>query len=70
MQVLFEITDPELHILDEFEDFEYERNVVEVSLVVSIPILLLSYTLVGSMQLDVLIPLVVNAYGWEYVPLT
>ncbi|KAF3781012.1 AIG2-like protein [Nymphaea thermarum] len=34
-KVLFEITDPELRILDEFEDFEYERNVVEVSLVES-----------------------------------
>lgn len=33
-QVLLEITDPELHILDEFEDVEYERSSVEVSLLV------------------------------------
>ncbi|TQE00592.1 hypothetical protein C1H46_013836 [Malus baccata] len=31
-RVLVEITDPELHILDEFEDVEYERSSVEVSL--------------------------------------
>ncbi|TQE00589.1 hypothetical protein C1H46_013833 [Malus baccata] len=31
-KVLVEITDPELHILDEFEDVEYERSSVEVSL--------------------------------------
>ncbi|KAB2629552.1 AIG2-like protein [Pyrus ussuriensis x Pyrus communis] len=31
-KVLLEITDPELHILDEFEDVEYERSSVEVSL--------------------------------------
>lgn len=29
------ITDPELIILDEFEDVEYERSNVEVSLLVS-----------------------------------
>ncbi|KAH0989765.1 hypothetical protein GBA52_001248 [Prunus armeniaca] len=33
VQLLLGITDPELHILDEFEDVEYERNTVEVSLV-------------------------------------
>ncbi|CAL2234458.1 unnamed protein product [Prunus armeniaca] len=32
-KLLLGITDPELHILDEFEDVEYERNTVEVSLV-------------------------------------
>lgn len=35
MQVLLGITDPELHILDEFEDVEYERSTVEVSLMVN-----------------------------------
>ncbi|XP_007011515.2 PREDICTED: protein AIG2 [Theobroma cacao] len=30
-KVLFGITDPELHILDEFEDVEYQRSLVEVS---------------------------------------
>ncbi|OMO61942.1 AIG2-like protein [Corchorus capsularis] len=33
--VLFGITDPELHILDEFEDVEYQRTPVEVSLLES-----------------------------------
>ncbi|OMO91094.1 AIG2-like protein [Corchorus olitorius] len=33
--VLFGITDPELHILDEFEDVEYQRTAVEVSLLES-----------------------------------
>ncbi|BFG18639.1 hypothetical protein CerSpe_049130 [Prunus speciosa] len=32
-KLLLGITDPELHILDEFEDVEYERSTVEVSLV-------------------------------------
>ncbi|XVE71405.1 hypothetical protein DITRI_Ditri10aG0147500 [Diplodiscus trichospermus] len=31
-RVLLGITDPELHILDEFEDVEYQRTDVEVSL--------------------------------------
>ncbi|KAL5559413.1 hypothetical protein UlMin_035624 [Ulmus minor] len=31
-RVLKDITDPELYILDEFEDVEYERRTVEVSL--------------------------------------
>ncbi|XP_010525863.1 PREDICTED: AIG2-like protein A [Tarenaya hassleriana] len=31
-KVLMGISDPELYILDEFEDVEYERNTVEVSL--------------------------------------
>ncbi|XP_016726399.1 AIG2-like protein D isoform X2 [Gossypium hirsutum] len=31
-RVLMGITDPELHILDEFEDVEYQRTRVEVSL--------------------------------------
>ncbi|KAL6212611.1 hypothetical protein ACLB2K_017829 [Fragaria x ananassa] len=31
-KVLLGITDPELHILDEFEDVEYQRSTVEVSL--------------------------------------
>lgn len=31
-RVLFGITDPELLILDEFEDFEYQRTTVDVSL--------------------------------------
>lgn len=35
MQVLFGITNPELYILDTFEDVEYERRAVEVSLLVS-----------------------------------
>ncbi|ONI33968.1 hypothetical protein PRUPE_1G456100 [Prunus persica] len=30
-KLLLGITDPELHILDEFEDVEYERSTVEVS---------------------------------------
>lgn len=30
------ITDPELYILDTFEDVEYERSTVEVSLLVSV----------------------------------
>lgn len=34
MQVLSGITDPELNILDAFEDFEYERRIVDVSLTV------------------------------------
>lgn len=36
MQVLFGITNPELDILDTFEDVEYERRTVEVSLMVSV----------------------------------
>lgn len=35
MQVLRGITDQELDVLDSFEDVEYERRAVEVSLVVS-----------------------------------
>ena len=35
VQVLLGITDPELHILDEFEDVEYLRTGVEVSLLES-----------------------------------
>lgn len=35
MQLLLGITDPELHILDGFEDVEYERSTVEVSLMVN-----------------------------------
>lgn len=35
LQVLLGITDPELGVLDTFEDVEYERKAVEVSLVVS-----------------------------------
>ncbi|MBA0594380.1 hypothetical protein Gorai_011288, partial [Gossypium raimondii] len=34
-RVLMGITDPELHILDEFEDVEYQRTRVEVSLLES-----------------------------------
>lgn len=34
-QVLFGITNPELYILDMFEDVEYEKSVVEASLLVS-----------------------------------
>ncbi|KAG8495262.1 hypothetical protein CXB51_012893 [Gossypium anomalum] len=34
-RVLMEISDPELHILDEFEDVEYQRTRVEVSLLES-----------------------------------
>jgi len=34
MQVLSGITDPELNILDAFEDVEYERRTVDVSLMV------------------------------------
>lgn len=33
--MLFGITDPELLILDEFEDFEYQRTTVDVSLMVT-----------------------------------
>ena len=36
LQVLFGITNPELDILDTFEDVEYERRTVEVSLMVSV----------------------------------
>lgn len=36
MQVLLGITDTELDIFDTFEDFEYERSVVEVSEMVGI----------------------------------
>jgi hypothetical protein len=36
LQVLFGITNPELDILDTFEDVEYERRTVEVSMTVSI----------------------------------
>ncbi|PIA43939.1 hypothetical protein AQUCO_01800175v1 [Aquilegia coerulea] len=32
-KVLFGITDPELDILDAFEDVEYERNIVHASLI-------------------------------------
>lgn len=40
------ITDPELYILDTFEDVEYERCTVEVSLTVSvIKITLLDYSI-------------------------
>ena len=35
-QVLFDITKPELDILDRLEADEYERRVIEISLVVSI----------------------------------
>ena len=35
LRVLLGVTDPELNILDTFEDVEYERRTVEVSLVVS-----------------------------------
>lgn len=35
LQVLLGVTDPELNILDTFEDVEYERCTVEVSLMVS-----------------------------------
>ncbi|CAN6464550.1 unnamed protein product [Victoria cruziana] len=38
-EVLFGITDLELGILDEFEDVDYERNVVQVSLLESSEIL-------------------------------
>ncbi|KAK6912387.1 Gamma-glutamylcyclotransferase, AIG2-like domain, partial [Dillenia turbinata] len=31
-RVLFGITNPEMHILDTFENIEYERSIVEVSL--------------------------------------
>lgn len=34
------MTDPELHIFDEFEAVEYERSSVEVSLMVSTMLLL------------------------------
>ncbi|XP_043714289.1 AIG2-like protein D [Telopea speciosissima] len=32
-RVLFGITDPELHVFDSFEDVEYERSTVDVSLI-------------------------------------
>lgn len=38
MQVLSGITIPELDILDKFEDVEYERKTVDVSLTVLIPL--------------------------------
>eukprot|EP00268_Persea_americana_P031201 TRINITY_DN3030_c0_g2_i11.p1 TRINITY_DN3030_c0_g2~~TRINITY_DN3030_c0_g2_i11.p1 ORF type:complete len:117 (+),score=11.59 TRINITY_DN3030_c0_g2_i11:102-452(+) len=47
-RVLLGITDPELGVLDTFEDVEYERTAVEVSLVVSIkitPLLILCFLL-------------------------
>lgn len=33
--MLFGISDPELLVLDEFEDFEYQRTTADVSLVVT-----------------------------------
>lgn len=36
LQVLLDITVPELNILDMFEDVEYERTTVDVSLMVLI----------------------------------
>lgn len=46
VQVLLGITDPELHILDEFEDVEYERSTVEVSLMVKHSVLLFSLSII------------------------
>ncbi|KAM2544543.1 hypothetical protein TB1_016215 [Malus domestica] len=59
-KVLLGITDPELHILDEFEDVEYERSTVEVSLMdTSESLLVQAY--VWSNKIDP------NLYGdWDF----
>jgi gamma-glutamylcyclotransferase (GGCT)/AIG2-like uncharacterized protein YtfP len=59
-RVLLGITDPELNILDEFEDFEYERRIVDVSLVDSSEKLQVN-TYIWSNSIDP------NLYGeWDF----
>ncbi|KAB1204463.1 Protein AIG2 [Morella rubra] len=60
LQVLFGITNPELYILDTFEDVEYERRAVEVSLL-DISEKLQAHTYVWSDKSDP------NLYGdWDF----
>ncbi|XP_078443066.1 AIG2-like (avirulence induced gene) family protein [Wolffia australiana] len=52
-KVLFGITDPDLRVLDAFEDFEYDRSVVEVSLMdQNQPRMLQSFAYVWSQKDD------------------